>query len=521
MSICYIGCDVPTAHQIESYPDFSGLELLEVEFPISGTTLQIYVLIVGPTLTNLARLAATISDWNMPPATLFILPLETFETDVENLSHHPRVGRSIFFCKNTAESIQLGLKEAYAFHTKRTALRLDNTVSGNFTMNNISPRWLFQTMMEHLDEYIYFKDRNSKFLAVNRYFVENCGKSDPRDVIGQTDFDFFDHNHAQEAYSDDRKLATGELKELNKEEHLLKDGLHRWVFSRKLPLHTRSNYLAGSFGLSRDITVQRKLHQELELNHKRMEAELILARNLQSALIQDHVPSFVDAHNSTTLEIATKYIPSFHLSGDFFSINKTASGGAAILIADVMGHGVRAAMVTAMIQIAVKELQSYAEQPVNFMQRLNSMMHESIRTTGQTIFATASYCYLDLKTKQLSYIQAGAHHAIYTPAATEQHSYIFNGKQIGPALGLLPTVEYKEDHIQLQSQDEIILYTDGVVEAAMDEEEYSEKRLLHFLESHRNDQLPLMIDGLIQSVQTFTQNKGMDDDVCVIGLRVH
>ena len=65
-------------------------------------------------------------------------------------------------------------------------------------------------MMEHLDEYIYFKDNNSRFLAVSRYLVESCGKSDPSEIIGQTDFEFFDAEHAQEAYDDERKIATGE-----------------------------------------------------------------------------------------------------------------------------------------------------------------------------------------------------------------------------------------------------------------------------------------------------------------------
>lgn len=520
MPICYIGCDAALVDQIQSCPEFSGHDVVEVEFPITSISIQIDLLIVGAGVKYLTRLAATISDWNLPPAALFILPEQTFAQKSERLTHHPRVGRSIFFCKDTAESRELGLKETYAFYTKRDSLELDNALSGNFNINNISPRWLFQTMMEHMDEYIYFKDRDSKFLAVSRYLVESCGKSDPSEIIGKTDFEFFDNQHAQDAYKDERKIATGELTELNKEEHILKDGQHAWVASRKLPLHTRSHYLAGSFGLSRDITEQKELHQKLENNHERMEAELLLARNLQSALIQDSVPSFNSPTGDTTLEIATKYIPSFHLSGDFFSVNKTASGGAAILIADVMGHGVRAAMVTAMIQIAVKELQSYAEQPAEFMQRLNAMMHESMQATGQTIFATASYCYLDLETRQLSYIQAGARHGIYTPSDPDLRSCIFDGKHIGLALGLLPEAEYTEDRIQLNSQDEVILYTDGVIEAAMNEEEYSEARLLNFLETHRNDDLPKMIDGLIESVQAFTQNNGMDDDVCLIGLRV-
>ena len=318
MSICYLDCDASLSRQIQSYPGFSEAEIIEVELPITASEFDIDLLIAGPDVKNLERLTATVSDWNLPPATLCIIDESEFDQQVDLLSHHPRVGRSIFFSKNTPEAIQVGLDQTYGFHQKRASLNIDNSISGNYTTNNISPRWLFQTMMEHLDEYIYFKDGHSKFLAVSRYLAESCGKKEPSDVLGLCDFDLFDHQHAQEAYSDERRIATGELKELNKEEGIFRNGKFAWVASRKLPLHTRSNYLAGSFGLSRDITEEKELHEKLEQNHERMHAELLLARNLQDTLIQQKVPAFLDSEGRNTLEIATKYIPSFHLSGDFF-----------------------------------------------------------------------------------------------------------------------------------------------------------------------------------------------------------
>jgi sigma-B regulation protein RsbU (phosphoserine phosphatase) len=301
------------------------------------------------------------------------------------------MGRSIFFCKDTTESISKGLGQTHAFYTTRESLHFENTFSGNFSTNNISPRWLFQTMMEQLDEYIYFKDSDSKFLAVSRYLTESCGKSEPSEVLGLSDQDLFDEQHAKEAYLDERKIATGELKELYKEEQIIKNGKAVWVASRKLPLHTRSNFLAGSFGLSRDVTVEKELHRQLEENHERMQSELLLARNLQATMMQQSVPIFKDANGLNQLDITTKYIPSFHLSGDFYSIIKTEDGGLAVLVADVMGHGVRAAMVTAMIQIAVQQLNEYAHQPAEFMNRLNQMMQRTMQPSGQIMFTTAAY----------------------------------------------------------------------------------------------------------------------------------
>lgn len=520
MAICYIGCDEALIHQLRNFPTFQEEALLEVHFPVSGSDRQIELLIAGPEVKRHTRLAATISDWNVPPAALFVLPEDSYEERSEYLSHHPRVGRTIFFCRNTPADIQAGLEQAYAFYKKRASLKINNTTSGNFSTNNISPRWLFQTMMENLDEYIYFKDSDSRFLAVSQYLVNKCGKDSPDEVLGLRDFDLFDETHAQEAYADERQIATGGLEELYKEEKILKGEKLVWVASRKLPLHTRSNYLAGSFGLSRDISEAKDLHEKLEKNHERMQAELLLARNLQETLIQQRIPAFVDTKGAQTLEIATKYIPSFHLSGDFCSIMKCGDHGAAVLVADVMGHGVRAAMVTAMIQIAVHQLSDCASQPAEFMARLNDMMQHTIQPSGQPIFATAAYSVIDIEAKQLTYVQAGARHGIHVPADPSKPATCFSDAEIGPALGLLADTQYAQACIPLESEDEIILYTDGIVEAAIGDEEYSEARLTDFLMQHRRDQLPEMMDALLQSVQAFTHTKELEDDVCLIALRI-
>lgn len=520
MAVCYLGCDDALAHRIQNFPTFQTQEVVEVRFPITASKLEIDYLVIGPNVGKLDHLAATISDWNIPPVALFILPEDSYEAERETLLHHPRCGRSIFLCKNTEEQISEGLAEIHAFYEKRASLKIDHSVSGNYNINNISPRWLFLTLMEHLDEYIYFKDADSRFLAVSRYLTENCGMTEPSEVIGKTDFELFDSAHAKEAFNDERDIATGTLKELYKEEAVEKDGKTIWVASRKLPLRTRSNYLAGSFGLSRDITEEKELHEKLEENHERMQSELLLARNLQSTLMRQNVPVFESTSGHTQLEMANKYIPSFHLSGDFYSVTKTENGGASILVADVMGHGVRAAMVTAMIQIAVQQLQPYANQPAEFMNRLNDVIHRTMQPIGQTIFATAVYCYIDLDQKELTYVQAGARHGVYVPANNSENAAIFSDASMRPALGLIPATEYTETSQSLKSGDELILYTDGVIEAAMGEEEYSEARLIDFLAEHRRKDLHEMLDTLIESVHTFTHSPDLDDDVCLIGMRI-
>lgn len=518
MSVCLLDCTSDQADAIKSFKAFADMTFHKVDLPLTASELEIEILVVGSNAKEPVNLAATVSDWNIPPVVLFILSQNGYEDLAHLLHHHPRVGRSVFFCRDTPESIETGLGEVALFLGCRDSLKIDNAVSGNFSANNVSPRWLFQLMMDQLDEYIYFKDKDSRFLAASQYLANNCNKDSPSEILGLTDFEFFNKEHADEAFSDERDIATGKISELSKVEKIMRDGKVRWVYSRKLPLHTRSGYLAGSFGLSRDVTEEKLLHQELEENHERMQAELLLARNLQNTLVGGSVPEFKDPLGNDLLQISTKYVPSFHLSGDFFSVKKTPDGNPAFLVADVMGHGVRAAMITSMIQVAVQQLHTLANQPEAFMQGLNAMLNQSIEPTGEAIFATAVYCYLDIETLTLQYIQAGANHGIHVPVDKNTPPQILSKGSTGPALGLLPDTAYSQSSISLKRGDKVVLYTDGLVEAASREQEFGEGRLMDFLSKKREGNLSFVIDELIEHVQDFSRIETFEDDLCFVGI---
>lgn len=523
MAICQINCSQKNISTIDAHFKDSGLGSVKtVDIPISSCTLKIDLLVVEESPLVVEQLAASMSDWNVPPATLFLLKAQDFDYQVNYFEHHPRVGRSMFFCKNQTQAIKAGLSSILEFYQNREKLDIKHADSEIYCANNISPRWLFQTMMKYLDEYIYFKDKKSRFLAISNYFVQQVNKESPTEIIGRDDYDFYDKLHADEAFSDEMRLVKGQLTEINKEEHVNKSlSNEMWVATRKLPLYTKSNRIAGSFGLSRDITREKELHDKLEQNHERIQAELLLAKNLQSKLMQQKLPNILKEDGTAAITLASKYIPSFHLSGDYYSVNQTPCGGIALFIADVMGHGVRAAMVTAMIQTAVQELSEYANQPAEFIKQLNNTMVQTIKPSGQLLFTTGAYCYLNIEEKRLTYVQAGAKHGILVPVDEEKTSRSFKKDTVGPALGLVKDTQYLENQIDLQENDEIFLYTDGIVEAAIGEEEFSERRLLDFLAEHRHDQLDDMMNALIDSVQNFTDSKHLDDDVCLVSLRLH
>jgi PAS domain S-box-containing protein len=133
----------------------------------------------------------------------------------------------------------------------------------------------FDALLEHALDNIYFKDLESRFILVSRSMARWFGFSDPSEIIGRTDADLFAPPHAQEALRDERALIRGECDVIQKEEaETWPDGRVTWVSTVKRPLYDRSGRIIGTFGISRDITEQRRC-RDLAEEATRRYAELL------------------------------------------------------------------------------------------------------------------------------------------------------------------------------------------------------------------------------------------------------
>lgn len=513
-------CSAEEEGWIRACPGLERAECQPIRLPVSGSDQWVDLLVTGASLENRLNLMATVSDWNHPPVTVCILPEKLPEADRRYLRTHPRIGRSVFFCEPSPESLGTAMAEALAWHRERGDRFLDDATACPYTGDQISPRWLFEAMMAHLDEYLYFKDEMSRFLAVSQYLVEKCRQSFPHEVLGADDFAFFDERHAREAYEDEMKIVRGEISELHKEEPIRRDGEERWVDSRKYPLRTRSGFLAGSFGISRDITEAKRLRMAMEQTNERMLNELDLARNLQRTLLQQSLPDFGGPDLGGKFAFASEYVPSFLLSGDFYSLSRTPDGKAGILIADVMGHGVRSAMVTAMIRIAVQQLQKKADDPAGFLDRLNRILHNAVSRSNQSLFATALYGTLDFESGDFSFVQAGARHGLMVRPGGGASPDPFSETEPSPALGLFADAAYPASTVRLEAGDSLFLFTDGATEAAdADGTEYGEERLRRELVEQAGEPPAEQIAAILRSIMAHVGADDLEDDVCLVAVR--
>ena len=142
----------------------------------------------------------------------------------------------------------------------------------------IGERHLLRTLMDNLPDYIYFKDRESRFIRTNKAHARVFGLSDPAQAIGKTDFDFFANEHARQAYTDEQELVRTGQPMLGKEEkETWPDGRETWVSTTKMPLRDAEGRIIGTFGISRDVTERKRAEVELQRAKEAAEAAKAMA----------------------------------------------------------------------------------------------------------------------------------------------------------------------------------------------------------------------------------------------------
>lgn len=152
-----------------------------------------------------------------------------------------------------------------------------------------SPQLLLQALMDNLPEYIYFKDRESRFIRTSRAHAETFGLEDPAEVIGKTDFDFFTDEHARGAYEDEQSIVrTGEPILNIEERETWEDRPDTWVSTSKLPLRDQEGNIIGTFGISSDITARKRAEEALQRRAQQLRAAAEVAREATAILdVQD------------------------------------------------------------------------------------------------------------------------------------------------------------------------------------------------------------------------------------------
>jgi PAS domain S-box-containing protein len=144
-------------------------------------------------------------------------------------------------------------------------------------------RFFLDALLNYVPDWIYFKDRQSRFTKVSKSMAEYFGISNTEDLNGKTDFDIHQQRHAHEAFNDEQKIIRTGKPLINIFEHEgIINGINRWVSTSKIPLRDNNNHIIGLFGITRDVSDLMNLKTSLvEQNDELMAMEEELRQNIE------------------------------------------------------------------------------------------------------------------------------------------------------------------------------------------------------------------------------------------------
>jgi hypothetical protein len=250
------------------------------------------------------------------------------------------------------------------------------------------------------------------------------------------------------------------------------------------------------------------------ISSKQYEEELALARRVQNDLFpSEGIPT-------GNVEFAARFIPSRQVGGDLYDIFETDDGGVAMVLGDVSGKGLSAALLMGVVQGAVRTASDagLAAHHEYAAERLNHLL---CMKTARERFVSLFWCYLNQQGTRLSYINAG-----HLPALLVRERFgrpdVWRLEQGGgPVLGVLPGVTYKQAEIDIEPGDLLVVFSDGVSEATNAQgAEFGEEGIIESVKREWRNSAGGVCDGILADVRAFLGDEPPHDDQTLMVVRL-
>ena len=397
-------------------------------------------------------------------------------------------------------------------------------------------RNLLRSVIGNLPDAICVTDLQGRYLLDNRPHVLSLGVNSTDEVIGKTPFDFYPEATAAKIQEEDNEIIRTGIPILNREEVQAvlsppspnPPGV-RWVSTTKVPLRDSEGNTIGVVGILRDITERKyaeeqlfRYNEEIRERNTELEDDLHMAREIQQSFLPQQYPTFPRRATpaESALRFYSRYIPTTAVGGDFFHVLPISDSKAGIFICDVMGHGVRAALVTAIQRALVEEMLPAAGDPGRFLTEINRALLSILRRARTPMFASAFYLVVDVEEGMLSYANAGHPRPLHLHRDTGTLEFL-DAERAGPALGVFPKAVYETRSCPVSPHDLIILFTDGLYEVeGPNETLFDQDRLLEVIGRRIHEPSENLIEETLAEIQDFAVNHTFEDDVCLVGVEI-
>jgi len=266
-------------------------------------------------------------------------------------------------------------------------------------------------------------------------------------------------------------------------------------------------FVTSLSGIAITSLENRRLFKEA-LEKQRMEEELEIAKDIQKNLLPKSLPEL------RSFELASLSVSSKQVGGDYYDLIKLDMNNYCVSIADVSGKGVPAALLMANLQAFLKSICKQGMELDEATGVINDLVSEN---TNDGRFITFFWGILNDNDKTFRYVNAGHNPPILL--RKNEITYLSKG---GMILGVMPTsFPYETESIQLEKDDVIIMFTDGVTEAKNNsDKEFSDEKLENLVKSINNLSSTEILDNIKREIRDFTEGEMQSDDITLIVIKV-
>ncbi|MCS7004493.1 MAG: SpoIIE family protein phosphatase [Cytophagales bacterium] len=299
-----------------------------------------------------------------------------------------------------------------------------------------------------------------------------------------------------------------------------------------MPLRSQNNFLGTLYMASRlnnyfdatAVSMLKTLVSQLSIalhnlrlliqsrENERLKSEFQIAYQIQQSLL----PTKVDLPEN--FEFFAHSIPAADVGGDYYDVYQVNEFLYALMIADVSGHGVKAAFVMAQMKGIFQSLVPLNSNPKDFLVHANVAISQCMRQ-HRNMYVTALYCLIDTQSKTLTFARAGHCSALYYVKSENQFLLLEQG---GLGLGILRNEKYAQ-YIDTETRfyhegDIILLYTDGIIESKnpYTQEEYGNERLLKVFQNNIHLSLSGIYEAIMADIEKFREEIPIEDDCTVL-----
>jgi phosphoserine phosphatase RsbU/P len=397
----------------------------------------------------------------------------------------------------------------------------------------------YRSIFENATEGIFQTTPEGKYLSANPALARMYGYDSPGELLAA----LTDISRQLYVQPDRRHKFTlamrsdGHLQNFESQIYR-RDGTVIWISENARAVHDEvTGELLYYEGMVQDITLRKaaeearsraeeslvRYAEELRLKNAQFKADLEMARDIQQVFLTQNYPSFPRSltPQESWLGFCHWYQPAEQVGGDFFCVLPLSDTEAGVFICDVLGHGLRAALVTAIVRGLLEELTPMARDPGRLLSEINTSLIAIFRQTETPMLVSAFYLVVNTIDGKMCYSNAGHPQPFHLHRGSGIAEPLkFQGPQ-GPVLGIFPATIYQNSYGIASANDLVVLFTDGLFEVETAEDDYyGAERLLAAVRKRMHLAARQLFGEVVAEIQGSCISGQFTDDMCLLGVEL-